>query len=107
MADWNYMLSSVCNSDRTPFDGLPTLSCRHHMFEDVVSEHLRAGTHHYMSRNGTGALMYVSWCAERDVHGACSVSNRQDIDISPSPRLYLAPTAVKRKEPLTPFSLFC
>jgi hypothetical protein len=105
MADGHYTPFSGGHTDRKRVDDRPTLSCHHHMFEGAVSEHLRAGMNHHTSRNGMGALTYVSWCVGIDVHDACSVSSRQGIDTSPAAKLFLAPILATRLKPLTPLCL--
>lgn len=89
------------HTGRKRVDDRPTSSPHHHMSEGGVSEHLLVEMNRHKSRNGMGAQTYVSWCVGKDVHGACNVLSRQDIDTSPAARLYLALTVLKGMEPLT------
>jgi hypothetical protein len=102
MADGHYTPFSGGHTDRKHVVDHLTSSSHHRKFEGGVLEHLLAEMNHHMSRNGTGVLMYVSWYVGKDVHGACSVSSRHDIDTLPAARLYLALTVAKGIRSLTP-----
>jgi hypothetical protein len=60
MADGHCTPFSGGHTDRKRVDDHPTSNSHHHKFEDGVLEHLLAEMNHHMSRNGRGALTYVS-----------------------------------------------
>jgi hypothetical protein len=93
-ADAQNRPSFVARTYRKRVGDRPTLNSRHHTFASDVLKHLLAGMSRHTSHNGMDALMYVSCGGAINVPGVCNVSDRQDIDTSPTGRLLYPVLAV-------------